>query len=178
MKQGNMIYINGKFETPHGSEVLTLVDPVTEQDAAQVVLARRGRCAACDCARHPLPRTARQQPRPAHGWLQCLHERSGGCRGRADAPDDRGIWRSSALLEPDGQARAASFASARTLLADYQFERQVCTAARCHGIAGRRGPDTPGMELWFHLQQAGDGDRGRSTAVIKPSELSARQPTC
>jgi aldehyde dehydrogenase (NAD+) len=39
MKQVNTIYINGKFETPHGSELLTLLDPVTEQDAAQVLLA-------------------------------------------------------------------------------------------------------------------------------------------
>jgi len=39
MKQVNTIYINGKFETPHGSELLTLLDPVTEQYAAQVLLA-------------------------------------------------------------------------------------------------------------------------------------------
>src|ERR1700739_4795110 len=39
VKQVDTIYINGKFETPHGGEFLTLVDPVTEHNAAQVLLA-------------------------------------------------------------------------------------------------------------------------------------------
>jgi len=61
MKQIDVIYIDGKFETPHGRELLTLVDPVTEQDAAQVVL-RRPRVEGCGCScRAPCDR--REVPR-------------------------------------------------------------------------------------------------------------------
>jgi hypothetical protein len=37
MKQVNTIYINGKFETPHGSELLTLLGPVEVPPANSTV---------------------------------------------------------------------------------------------------------------------------------------------
>ena len=39
IKQINQIYINGQFVTPHGSEVMDLINPVTEQVVTQVRLA-------------------------------------------------------------------------------------------------------------------------------------------
>jgi aldehyde dehydrogenase (NAD+) len=75
MKQVNTIYINGKFEAPHGGEVLTLVDPVTEQNATQVVLAdevdaQRAIAAAAAACRELAgsSRALRME------WLQRLHD--------------------------------------------------------------------------------------------------------
>jgi aldehyde dehydrogenase (NAD+) len=74
MKQVNTIYINGKFETPHGSELLTLLGPVTEQDAAQVLLAdevdAQRAIAAASAAYSELAGSSRAQRME---WLQRLH---------------------------------------------------------------------------------------------------------
>jgi hypothetical protein len=70
MKQVNTIYINGKFETPHGSELLTLLDPMTEQDAAQVLLADEVDAQRA-LLRHPPP-TPNSPAAAAHSeWNGC-----------------------------------------------------------------------------------------------------------
>ena len=39
MHQINKIYINGEFVTPHGTQMLDLIHPVTGKVASQVILA-------------------------------------------------------------------------------------------------------------------------------------------
>jgi aldehyde dehydrogenase (NAD+) len=71
---------------------------------------------------------------------------------------------------------AASFAAAGTLLADYAFERQIASARVRMEPLGVVGLITPwNANIGFVCSKLSMAIAAGSTAVIKPSELSARQ---
>lgn len=177
MKTIDTIYIGGQFVTPHGCEYLTLINPATEQAAARVRLAdivdTQRAIDAASVAYKDLADSTRAQ---RMAWLQRLHEVV------ADAEDELtehmvdeygGPVRISRLT---AQRAAASFAQARTLLADYQFERQVATARVRMESLGVVGLITPwNANYGFICSKLSMAIAAGSTAVIKPSELSACQ---
>jgi aldehyde dehydrogenase (NAD+) len=177
MKQVDTIYINGKFETPHGSELMTLIDPVTEQDAAQVMLAdevdARRAIAAASAAYGELAGTSRALRME---WLQRLHDVVAAAEEELTAQMIDEYGGPVRFSNPTAKRAAASFASARTLLADYPFERQVGTARVVMEPLGVVGLITPwNANYGFICSKLAMAIAAGSTAVIKPSELSARQ---
>lgn len=177
MKKVDQIYINGRFETARGSEVVTLFDPVTEEAAAELVLAdetdARHAIEAASAAYRRLAGTGREQ---RMAWLQRLHEVVAAAEEELTAVmvDEYG--------GPVGTSRAtanraaASFASARTLLAAYPFVRQIDTARVVMEPLGVVGLITPwNASHGFICSKLAMAIAAGSTAVIKPSELSARQ---
>jgi aldehyde dehydrogenase (NAD+) len=177
MKQVDTIYINGKFETPHGSELMTLIDPVTEQDAAQVMLAdevdARRAIAAASAAYSELAGTSRALRME---WLQRLHDVVAAAEEELTAQMIDEYGGPVRFSNPTAKRAAASFASARMLLADYPFERQVGTARVVMEPLGAVGLITPwNANYGFICSKLAMAIAAGSTAVIKPSELSARQ---
>jgi aldehyde dehydrogenase (NAD+) len=177
MKPVDAIYIDGKFETPHGSEILTLVDPVTEQDAAQVVLAdevdAQRAIAAASAAYRELARSSRTLRME---WLQRLHDVVAAAEDELTAQMIEEYGGPVRYSLPTARRAAASFASARTLLSDYPFERQVGAARVVMEPLGVVGLITPwNANYGFICSKLAMAIAAGSTAVIKPSELSARQ---
>ena len=137
MKQVNTIYINGKFETPHGSELLTLVDPVTEQDAAQVVLAdevdAQRAIAAASAAYRELAGSSRELRME---WLRRLHDAL--TRARAITPLRLDILqriapepRQHLSVQERGKVMLIAVSDIRYLRAELKYVT-VRTAAREH----------------------------------------------
>jgi len=177
MKSIDTIYIKGKFVTPHGTERFTLVDPVTEQEAAQVTLAdeidAENAIAAAATAYRELAGSSREQ---RMHWLARLHEVV------ADAEEELIATMIEEYGGPQGisvatsKRAAASFDQARTLLADYPFERQVASARVRMEPLGVVGLITPwNANYGMICSKLAMAIAAGSTAVIKPSELSARQ---
>lgn len=171
------IYINGEFVAPHGTEVLTLTDPVTEAPAARVVLAdavdAQRAIAAASSAYRSLRGSTRAQ---RMAWLQRLHEVVAAAEDELTeqmVEEYGGPVRTSAAT---ARRAAASFAAARKLLADYPFERQIASARVVMEPLGVAGLITPwNANYGFICSKLSMAIAAGSTAVIKPSELSARQ---
>lgn len=177
MQNIDTIYINGRFETPHGTEVMTLVDPVTEQEAAHVRLAdevdAQRAIAAAKAAYHALSGATREE---RMAWLQRLHEVVAAAEDELTAQMIEEYGGPVRFSRPTARRAAASFASARALLADYQFERQVASARVRMEPLGVAGLITPwNANYGFICSKLSMAIAAGSTAVIKPSELSARQ---
>lgn len=171
------IYINGAFVTPHGTDELILIDPVTEAPATRVVLAdevdAQAAIAAALSAYRALQGSSRAQRMQ---WLQCLHEVVAAAEDELSAQmveEYGGPVRTSTAT---AKRAAASFAAARTLLADYAFERQIASARVRMEPLGVVGLITPwNANVGFICSKLSMAIAAGSTAVIKPSELSARQ---
>lgn len=177
MKTIDTIYINGNFVTPHGTELFTLVDPVTEQSAAQVVLAdevdTQQAIAAATLAYENLADSCREQ---RMAWLQRLHDVVADAEEELTAQMIEEYGGPRRFSNPTARRAAASFAQARTLLADYQFERQIGAARVRMESLGVVGLITPwNANYGFICSKLAMAIAAGSTAVIKPSELSARQ---
>lgn len=177
METIDTIYINGAFVAPHGQEMQTLVDPVTEAPAARIVLAdevdARRAIAAASSAYHALRGSSRTQRME---WLQRLYEVVAAAEEELSmqmVEEYGGPLRTSTAT---AKRAAASFAAARTLLADYAFERQIASAKVVMEPLGVVGLITPwNANYGFICSKLSMAIAAGSTAVIKPSELSARQ---
>ncbi|OON59084.1 aldehyde dehydrogenase family protein [Massilia sp. KIM] len=177
MQNIDTIYINGRFETPHGTELMTLIDPVTEQEAARVRLAdevdARRAIAAAKAAYQALSGATREE---RMAWLQRLHEVVAAAEDELTAQMIEEYGGPVRFSRPTARRAAASFASARALLADYQFERQIASARVRMEPLGVAGLITPwNANYGFICSKLSMAIASGSTAVIKPSELSARQ---
>ena len=177
MQTIDSIYINGTFVRPHGSEVLTLVDPVTEEQAARVVLAdetdARHAISAAVSAYRALEGSTRAQRME---WLQRLHDVVAAAEDELTAQMVEEYGGPVRTSNATARRAAASFAAARTLLADYPFERRIASAQVRMEPLGVVGLITPwNANYGFICSKLSMAIATGSTAVIKPSELSARQ---
>lgn len=171
------IYINGTFVTPHGTEVLTLVDPVTEAPATRVVLAdevdAQEAIAAAAKAYRALQGSSRAQRME---WLQRLHEVVASAKDELSAVMVEEYGGPVCTSSATAKRAAASFTAARSLLADYVCERQIASARVRMEPLGVVGLITPwNANAGFICSKLSMAIAAGSTAVIKPSELSARQ---
>lgn len=177
MKSIDTIYIQGQFTTPHGAERFTLVDPVTGQEAAQVTLAdevdAENAIAAASAAYRELAGSSREQ---RMAWLARLHEVVAGAEEELIATMIEEYGGPHGISVATSKRAAASFDQARTLLADYPFERQVASARVRMEPLGVVGLITPwNANYGMICSKLAMTIAAGSTAVIKPSELSARQ---
>ena len=177
MQTIDSIYINGTFVRPHGSEVLTLVDPVTEEPAARVVLAdetdARHAISAAVSAYRALEGSTRAQRME---WLQRLHDVVAAAEDELTAQMVEEYGGPVRTSNATARRAAASFTAARTLLADYPFERRIASAQVRMEPLGVVGLITPwNANYGFICSKLSMAIATGSTAVIKPSELSARQ---
>jgi aldehyde dehydrogenase (NAD+) len=177
MKSIDSIYIKGQFVTPHGTERCTLIDPVTEQEAAQVTLAdevdAENAIAAATATYHELAGSSREQ---RMGWLARLHEVVAAAEEELIATMIEEYGGPHGISVATSKRAAASFDQARTLLADYPFERQVASARVRMEPLGVVGLITPwNANYGMICSKLAMAIAAGSTAVIKPSELSARQ---
>ena len=177
MKSIDTIYIQGQFITPHGAERFTLVDPVTGQEAAQVTLAdevdAENAIAAASAAYRELAGSSREQ---RMAWLARLHEVVAGAEEELIATMIEEYGGPHGISVATSKRAAASFDQARTLLADYPFERQVASARVRMEPLGVVGLITPwNANYGMICSKLAMTIAAGSTAVIKPSELSARQ---
>lgn len=177
MKQINQIYINGEFVTPHGTEVMDLINPVTEQVAAQVRLAdetdTRQAIAAAKAAYVDFSRTSKTQ---RIQYLQQLHD---AVLARADALEavmSAEYGGSLAMVRGTVARASGAFLQAIKLLKEYEFVRQIGNAKVVMEPLGVVGLITPwNANYGFICNKMATALAAGSTVVIKPSELSAGQ---
>lgn len=177
MKQINQIYINGEFVTPHGTEVMDLINPVTEQVAAQVRLAdetdTRQAIAAAKAAYVDFSRTSKAQ---RIQYLQQLHD---AVLARADALEavmSAEYGGSLAMVRGTVARASGAFLQAIKLLSEYEFVRQIGRAKVVMEPLGVVGLITPwNANYGFICNKMATALAAGSTVVIKPSELSAGQ---
>jgi aldehyde dehydrogenase (NAD+) len=171
------IYIGGAFVAPHGTERLVLVDPATGQEATTVVLADEVDAQrAIAAARDAFAITSQASVEQRMAWLQRLHEEVQAAEGDIVAAMVREYGGTMAMAVGTARRAAASFALARKLLADYPFERQVGGARVTmvpHGVVGLITPWN--ANAGFIASKLAMAIAAGSSAVIKPSELSAAQ---
>jgi len=177
MKQVSQIYINGEFVEPHGTEVMTLVNPVTEQSVTQVRLAdeidTQRAIAAAKVAYVTFSKTSQAQ---RIQYLQQLH----------DAVKARSEQLIAVMIEEYGGTYAMasgtvnrsvqSFLQAQELLRTYPFVRKAGRATVVMEPLGVVGLITPwNASYGFICNKMATAMAAGSTVVIKPSELSAAQ---
>jgi aldehyde dehydrogenase (NAD+) len=171
------IYINGKFVTPHGTELFDLVNPSTGQLDGQVRLGdvedtRR----AIAAAKAALPAFSRTTKAERGAMLQRLHD---AVLARADDA-------ATALIEEYGGPRttsvgrsrytAAMFLDVKRVMDDHAFVKTINKSKVVLVPVGVVGIITPwNSSAWFVANKVATAIAAGCTVVVKPSELSARQ---
>lgn len=177
MKQINQIYINGEFVTPHGTEVMDLINPVTERVAAQVRLAdetdTRQAIAAAKAAYVDFSRTSKAQ---RIQYLQQLHDAVLARADTLEAVMSAEYGGSLAMVHGTVARASGAFLQAIKLLSEYEFVRQIGKAKVVMEPLGVVGLITPwNANYGFICNKMATALAAGSTVVIKPSELSAGQ---
>lgn len=171
------IYIDGRFVTPHGTELFDLHNPATGAVTGQVRLAdaedARAAIAAAKRAFPAFSRTGRAER------IAMLHRlRDAVAARRADlldaVIDEYGAPVSRAGFMVDHPV--SLFSDTAELLADYPFVRQMGTSHVSMEPLGIAGLITPwNSNAGFICGKLATAIAAGCTAVIKPSEMSARQ---
>jgi aldehyde dehydrogenase (NAD+) len=171
------IYINGEFTTPHGREPLVLIDPAAELETTTVILAdeidAQRAIAAAKAAYPAFSRSTREQ---RMSWLQRLSEAVAAAEQELVGVMVAEYGGTTAMAQGTARRAAASFAIARRVLANYQFERELGGARVFmvpHGVVGMITPWN--ANIGFIASKLAMAIAAGSTSVIKPSELSAAQ---
>jgi aldehyde dehydrogenase (NAD+) len=177
MKRIDHIYINGAFVRPHGTEEMQLVDPATEQPASVVVLAdAEDARAAIAAARAAYASYHRSTLAERAGHLQRLHD---AVAARADELTEVMIaeYGGPRTFSAATVARAAAaFANARQVMDEFAWTRTIGRAEVHMESLGVVGLITPwNASYGFICGKLAMALAAGSTAVIKPSELSAAQ---
>ena len=171
------VFIDGAFVRPHGTGELVLVNPATGEPAATVVLADAddARAAIAAAVRaYPAYRATTLAQRGA--YLQRLH----------DAVAARAAELTDVMIAEYGGPRSFSaatvarasmaFLNAKDVMESYAFSREVGGARVTMEPLGVVGIITPwNASYGFVCGKLAMALAAGSTAVIKPSELSARQ---
>jgi aldehyde dehydrogenase (NAD+) len=177
MKTIDHLYINGEFVTPHGSEFMEFANPSTGAPLTRVRLAdetdAQRAIAAAKAAYPAFSGSSREQ---RMDMLQRLYDavREGEQELIEAMLDEYG----GPLATTTGTVRraAASFAIAKELLASYDFVRQLGSARVQMVPLGVAGLVTPwNANYSFICGKLAMAIASGSTAVIKPSEMSAMQ---
>jgi aldehyde dehydrogenase (NAD+) len=177
MRTIDQIYINGEFRAPRGTETLELINPATKAVIGQVRLAdERDAQDAIAAAKAAYRNFARTSVRERMEYLQRLH----------DAVSARSAELIETMIEEYGgpmrfstattQRAAGSFLRAKELLETFEFVRYVGKSKVVLEPLGVVGIITPWNASYsFICGKLAMAIAAGSTAVIKPSELSASQ---
>ncbi|SMF86936.1 aldehyde dehydrogenase (NAD+) [Azospirillum oryzae] len=171
------IYIDGRFVTAHGTELFDLHNPATGAVTGRVRLAdeedARAAIAAAKRAFPAFSRTGKAER------IDMLHRLADAVAARRDdlldaVIDEYGAPASRAAFMVDHPVNA--FRETAELLADYPFLRRMGTAAVSMEPLGVAGLITPwNSNAGFICGKLATAIAAGCTAVIKPSEMSARQ---
>jgi aldehyde dehydrogenase (NAD+) len=171
------IYIDGRFVTPHGTELFDLHNPATGAVTGRVRLAdeedARAAIAAAKRAFPAFSQTGKaERIAMLHRMADAVAERRGDL---LDAViDEYGAPASRAAFMVDHPVNA--FREIAALLADYPFVRRMGTAEVSMEPLGVAGLITPwNSNAGFICGKLAAAIAAGCTAVIKPSEMSARQ---
>jgi aldehyde dehydrogenase (NAD+) len=177
MKTLNQIYINGEFVTPHGSEVMEFANPSTGAPLVRTRLADETDAQrAIAAARAAYPVFSRSTREERMDMLQRLHDAVR--EGEQELIDTMLDEYGGPLAVTAATARRASscFVTVKKLLAGYSFERQAGIARVQMVPLGVVGLITPwNANYGFISGKLAMAIASGSTAVIKPSEMSALQ---
>lgn len=177
MQNIHHIYINGQFVTPHGTQVQELINPATGQPRASVVLGDETDVhAAVAAAKAAYPAYSRTSKQERMDILQRMH----------DAVAARSEELVQVMVEEYGgtlpfcrasvQRAANSFLHTMQLLETFDFVRTAGSARVVLEPLGVVGIITPWNSSYgFICSKLATALAAGSTAVIKPSELSAAQ---
>ncbi|PWC96489.1 aldehyde dehydrogenase family protein [Azospirillum sp. TSO5] len=171
------IYIDGRFITPHGTELFDLHNPATGAVTGRVRLSdeedARAAIAAAKRAFPAFSRTGKAER------IAVLHRLADAVAARRDdlldaVIEEYGAPASRAAFMVDHPVNA--FRETAELLADYPFLRRMGTAEVRMEPLGVAGLITPwNSNAGFICGKLATAIAAGCTAVIKPSEMSARQ---
>ncbi len=177
MKIIDHIYVDGAFVRPHGTETLVLVDPSTEKDATRVTLADEDDTrAAIAAAKRAYAVSRRSSLEERARCLQRLHE---AVESRARELTDAMIAEyggTAAFCEASVKRASSSFRQAVEIMQSFDFVRTVGAAKVSLEPLGVVGIITPwNASAGFVCAKLAMAIAAGSSAVVKPSELSAAQ---
>ncbi len=177
MHEINHVYIDGEFRIPHGSETLQLVDPVHGRPAAIVRLADASDTqAAIAAARRAFTRHAASTVDQRIDWLERLQRAVADAERELVATMIDEYGGAPATCAATAKRAAASFGMAAALLRKFAFQRDIGGAQVVMTPVGVAGLITPwNANYGFICSKLASALAAGCTAVIKPSELSARQ---
>jgi aldehyde dehydrogenase (NAD+) len=177
MKTINQIYIDGKFVTPHGSEVFNLISPTTNRQIGQVTLGdeedTRNAIASAKAAFAHFSKTTKEE---RIGYLQRLH----------DSVAKRSEEMTQVMVEEYGgtlqfsrmivEISKRAFLNAIKTLSSFEFITKVGNSKVILEPMGVAGIITPwNASYLFVCNKLATAISAGCTVVIKPSEMSAIQ---
>ncbi|MFE7156966.1 aldehyde dehydrogenase family protein [Streptomyces sp. NPDC057636] len=177
MRKINHVYIDGQFVTPHGTELLPLFNPATEQVIGEVRLAdRTDALAAINAAKRAFPGFSKTSKEERIALLDRLSA------SFTERLDDL----KAAMVEEYGAVRGVvdgllpltpgMFSAASKLLESYEFTRTRETTTVTMRPLGVAVAITPwNLSIAFVAQKVASAIAAGATIVVKPSELSAIQ---
>lgn len=177
MKTITQIYINGQFVTPHGTEVLELINPATGQATTRVTLGdEHDTRAAIAAAKAAWPALARSSRDERIAMLQRLHAAVLAKTDELAAVMVAEYGASDAFCRASARRAANSFVNTIELLKTFEFVRAAGKARVIMEPLGVVGIITPWNSSYgFICSKMATALAAGSTVVIKPSELSAAQ---
>jgi aldehyde dehydrogenase (NAD+) len=171
------IYIDGQFVAPHGRELFDLHNPATGEVIGQVRLAdQEDARAAIAAAKRAFPAFSQTSKEERIAMLQRLRDAMAARRNDLleAVVEEYGAPASRAAFMVDHPINA--FSEAADLLKEYSFVRRMGTAEVKMEPLGVAGLITPwNSNAGFICGKLATAIAAGSTAVIKPSEMSAVQ---
>ena len=177
MKRIHHIYINGQFVTPHGTQVQELINPTTGQPRASVVLGDETDVdAAVAAARAAYPAYSRTSKQERIAILRRLHQAVAARSEELVQVMVEEYGGTLAFCRASVQRSANCFLQTSQLLETFDFVRTAGSARVVLEPLGVVGIITPWNSGYgFICSKLATALAAGSTAVIKPSELSAAQ---
>jgi aldehyde dehydrogenase (NAD+) len=177
MKTISKIYVNGGFVTPHGTQVLDIISPVTNQKTGEVVLGdaidTQNAIAAAKEAFKTFSKTTREE---RLAYLEKLHAAiSSRSKDLTDIMVEEygGTFQFSAMVT---QNMLTDISAMITTLKDFDFERRTGTSKVFLQPVGVVGIIIPwNMSNGFIVTKLSTAIAAGCTAVVKPSEMSVQQ---
>ena len=177
MKTIDQIYVDGAFVRPHGTETMTLVDPVTELPASLVTLADEVDAQAAIAAAtraYASYRTSTLAERAS--YLGRLHEATLARLDELAEVMHAEYGGTLTFCRASAKRAVDSFAQTAATMHEFPFERQLGRARVMMESLGVVGIITPwNASNGFICSKLAMTLAVGSTAVIKPSELSSAQ---
>lgn len=177
MKRIHHIYINGQFVTPHGTQVQELISPTTGQPRASVVLGDEADVdAAVAAAKAAYPAYSRTSKQERMAILRRLHQAVAARSEELVQVMVEEYGGTLAFCRASVQRSANCFLQTSQLLETFDFARTAGSARVVLEPLGVVGIITPWNSSYgFICSKLATALAAGSTAVIKPSELSAAQ---
>jgi len=177
MKTISKIYVNGGFVTPHGTQVLDIISPVTNKKAGEVVLGDEVDTQnAINAAKEAFKIFSKTTREERLGYLEKLH--AAVIKRSKDLTDIMveeygGTFQFSSMVT---QNMLTDISAMIGTLKDFDFERTTGTSKVFLQPVGVVGIIIPwNMSNGFIVTKLSTAIAAGCTAVVKPSEMSVQQ---